>query len=32
MSFAGRVVMVAMNREYRDCDINIRVLVIDVIE
>lgn len=32
MPFAGRIIMVAMNREYRDRDVNVRIFVVDVVE
>jgi hypothetical protein len=32
MSFTGRVVMVAMDRKYRDGDVDVFVLIVDMIE
>ena len=32
MSFTGRVVMVAMDRKYRDGDVDVFVLIVDMVE
>lgn len=32
MSFAGRVVVISMNGKYRDGDIDVFILVIDMVE